>query len=147
MAIFKTKLTRVAILLASLLTLAACASSAVIVGKVRPAIAPDQVKIYLHPPKRFEEVAVLESSSQSSWAVSAQGKTNVVMRRLKEEAAKIGANGVLFQAAGNQAIGSISTASGSATAHGGTAYGTAFAASMGVMVKTGSGLAIYVEEE
>jgi hypothetical protein len=50
------------------LSLGACVSSHVIVGKVRPPISPDQVQIYLHPPAtKYEEIAVLDSSSRNSF--------------------------------------------------------------------------------
>jgi hypothetical protein len=38
-----------------------------------------------------------------------QGKTNVVMDRLKTEAAKLGANGILLQGVGDQAGSSAGT--------------------------------------
>src|SRR5581483_11364981 len=66
-----------------------CASSHVLVGTPRAPISPDQVKLYLHPPTKYEEIAVLEASSKSSWAVTDQGKTNKVIERLKAEAAKL----------------------------------------------------------
>ena len=127
--------------------LSACASSAVIVGKPRPPISPDQVKIYLKPPKKFEEIALVESSSRNSWAIGSQGKMDVVVARLKEEAAKVGANGVLLQGAENEYAGSVGTGVGTATAAGNTAYGTGFGTSVGIFHKAGSGVAIYVEEE
>jgi hypothetical protein len=67
------------------------------IGQARPPISPDQVQIYLHPPSaKYVEIALIDSSSRSSLAVTAQGKTNVVMERLKAEAAKLGANGILL---------------------------------------------------
>ena len=77
--------------------LVACASSSIIVGIVKPALLPEQVKIYMHPPKKYSEIAIIESSSDGSWSFTAQGKMDVVIQRLKEEAAKHGANGILFQ--------------------------------------------------
>lgn len=127
------------LILAAGFLLFGCASSAIVVGKVRPPIATTQVKLYLHPPAKFEEVALLESSSKASWAVSDQGKMNVVIERLKEEAAKIGANGVLLNATGDQSVGSV----GTATLSGNTAFGV----SAGIMHKAGSGMAIYVTQE
>jgi hypothetical protein len=97
------------------------------------------VKLYLNPPQKYEQVALLESSSKASWAVSDQGKTDVVIQRLKEEAAKIGANGILLSGLGSQSAGSVGTAS----LNGSTAFGV----SAGVFHKSGSGLAIYVTEE
>jgi hypothetical protein len=59
--------------MASLL-LAACASSHILVGKARPAISPEQVQIYVQPPAHFEQVAILEASSQGSFAFTSQQK-------------------------------------------------------------------------
>jgi hypothetical protein len=64
----------------------------------RPALSADAVQLYLEPPSRhYEQIAVLHSSSRRSWSFTAQSKADVVIRRLKEEAASLGANGVLLQ--------------------------------------------------
>lgn len=126
--------------------LAACVSSHVIVGTVRPAISPEQVKVYLHPPAQYEEVAILDSSSKASWAITAQGKTDKVIERLKGEAAKLGANGILLQGIGDQAGGSVGSGFASATASGHSATGFGFGSSTTIYHKSGSGLAIYVTQ-
>jgi hypothetical protein len=128
--------------------LTGCVSSHVIVGKVRPPISSDQVQIYLHPPAgKYEEVALLDSNSRQSFSFTAQGKTNVVIQRLKEEAAKLGANGILLNGVSDQATGTVGTGFGTATGYGHTATGVGFGASGTVFVKSGSGLAIYVEPD
>jgi hypothetical protein len=125
-----------------------CVSSHVIIGKVRPPILPDQVQLYLHPPAgTYEEVALLDSNSKHSFSFTAQGKTNAVIDRLKAEAAKLGANGILLNGVGDQATGSVSTGFGSAMASGHTATGFGVGTSGTVFVKSGSGIAIYVEPE
>jgi len=125
-----------------------CVSSHVIVGTVRPAISPDLVQIYLHPPAgKYEEIALLDSSSRNSFSFSAQGKTNAVIARLKGEAAKLGANGILLNGVSDQAAGSVSSGFGTASASGHTATGFGFGTSGTVFVKSGSGLAIYVEPD
>jgi hypothetical protein len=126
-----------------LLVLGGCASSHVLVGETRPAISPDQVKLYVRPPAKYQEIAVLESSSRSSFAVTQQGKTNKAIERLKEEAAKLGANGVLLQGTGDQYGGTVNTGSATATATGGTYSGVG----VPVMHKAASGVAIFVEQE
>lgn len=138
---------RLIIILMTVSALAACASSHILVGQARPAVSPDQVKVYLRPPAKFEEVAVLEASSRNSWAVSSQGKMNKVVDRLKVEAAKLGANGVLLQGAGSEYGGSVSTGYATATASGNSAYATGFGTSAAIFHKAGSGIAIYVTEE
>lgn len=130
--------------IASCLLLVGCATSHVLVGTQRPEISPEEVRIYIDPPPQFEKVAILETSSEGSFALTSQQKTNKVIERLKEEAASLGANGVLIQAIGSAQRGSVVNSFGTATAYGSTAYGTGFAVAAPVMVKEGTALAIYV---
>ena len=132
----------------ALAALSGCVTSHIIVGKVRPAISPDQVQLYLHPPSaKYEEVALLDTNSRHSFSFTAQGKTNAVIERLKAEAAKLGANGILLNGVGDQAVGSVSTGIGGATGAGNTTVGIGVGSSGTVYVKSGSGVAIYVETE
>src|SRR5258706_14117313 len=104
-------------------TLSGCVTSHVMVGRARPPISPDQVQIYLHPPAgKYEEIALLDTSSRNSFSITAQAKTNAEMQRLKEEAASLGANGILLNAEGDQAAGPIGTEFGAATASGHSAF-------------------------
>lgn len=125
-----------------------CSStSQVVVGSPRSPLSPDQVKIYLHAPKNFEEIALLNTSSRNSWAVTDQGKMDKAVARLKEEAAKLGANGVLLRETGSQEAGALSTNVVTANAH--RSFATALGTGVGVPVfdKTAIGVAIYVVEE
>jgi hypothetical protein len=126
--------------------LAGCVSSHVMIGQARPPITPDQVKIYWHPPTKYDEIALLDTSSRHSFSITAQGKTDAVIERLKEEAAKLGANGVLLQGIADQSAGSVSTGFGQATATSNTAYASGIGISGNVMIKKGSGVAIYVAQ-
>jgi hypothetical protein len=115
-------------------------------GQARPPISPDLVTVYFHPPQtKYDEIALIDTSSKGGFGFSAQGKTDVVIRRLKEEAAKLGANGVLLQGIGSESGGSISSGFGQASVSGNHAYGTGIGISGNVMNKAGSGIAIYVE--
>jgi len=128
--------------------LSGCATSHVMVGQARPPISPEQVQIYLHPPaNKYVEIALLDTSSRGAFAITAQGKTNVVIDRLKAEAAKLGANGILLEGVGDQAGGSVGTGFGSTTATGHSAFGVGFGSSSTVYHKKGDGLAIYVEPD
>ncbi|MDR2516759.1 MAG: hypothetical protein LBC88_05185, partial [Spirochaetaceae bacterium] len=81
-----------------------CATgSAIITGNVRPAIDPAVVKIYLEPPSQYETIGIVESSSDVEF--SSQAAQDRVMAELKNQAAKIGANGVLLINVGNQSGG------------------------------------------
>jgi hypothetical protein len=137
-------------LLAGLAILGAvgCSSSShVVVGRARPPISPDDVRLYLHPPTKYEEVALLDASSKNSWAVTDQGKTDKVIERLKKQAAALGANGVLISGLSNQSAGSVSVGSATANSYGhtATAFGTGFSAP--IMLKEASGMAIFVIQE
>lgn len=128
----------------AVLAVTACVSSHIIVGTVRPPIDPAQVRIYLHPPAQYEEVAVLTTSSKNSLELTAQGRTDIVIQRLKTDAASLGANGVLLQSVGDQAAGSIGTSTGYTKFSGRSLLALGVAGSATIYVKTGDGLAIYV---
>jgi hypothetical protein len=84
--------------------------SHIVVGKVRPAIRSERVRIYIHPPTNFEEVAVLNSSIKRSSVVEDQKKTDKLIEALKEDAARLGANGVLINNLGDQYAGTSASA-------------------------------------
>ncbi len=116
------------------------------IGKARPAISPEQVQIYQRPPDApYEEIARLDTSSQGSFSFTAQGKTDAVIKRLKIEAAKLGANGVLLEGIGDQASGSIGTGGGRESYSGGSSVGGGIGINAGLSRKVGGGLAIYVQ--
>lgn len=125
--------------------LAACApSSHVVVGTVRPAIPPSEVKIYLQPPPAFEEIAVLNASADSMFGSGGQATVDKVMERLKDEAAKLGANGVILEGMSDQQTGSLGGGSGSTSFSGNSAVGVGLGGSLGIFKKTGHARAIYV---
>jgi hypothetical protein len=127
--------------------LSGCASSQVaVVGRVRPAISPGQVQIYLQPPEsKYDEIANLSASSRGSLSVTAAGKIDKVIERLKEQAAKLGANGILLHGVGDQAGGSVGAGISTETNSPYSPYGLGFGASAFFFQKSGDGVAIYVE--
>jgi hypothetical protein len=129
---------------AQVLLVGCAAESYVLVGTSRPPISPDQVKIYLHAPAKYEEIAIVDASSRGFPAFTDQQKMNKAMARLKEEAASLGANGVLLEGTGDQQAGAVGTGVGTATATGNSAYGTGVGVSAGIFIKSAKGLAIYV---
>lgn len=137
------------VLCAALAVLAGCAaSSALVTGTRRAPIPVERVKLYTQAPKKYQEIAVLESSSRNSWSFSDQAKLDVVVQRLKEEAAKLGANGVLLQGMANRSSGAIGTGVGGGTGGwGGGGVGVGIGTSFELERKVGSGLAIWVEQE
>jgi hypothetical protein len=134
---------------AAILCLAGCASSSRrLIGAPRAAISPDEVQLYTETPARpFLRIAFVNASSDRSWALTYEGKAEAVIRRLKVEAAKVGANGVLLQG--------ISEEPGVAL---GTELGTNYQGPRGtidlgagattfLVSRYGSGVAIYVEPD
>jgi hypothetical protein len=152
-----------------LISASACnvtSGSRIVVGNTRPAIAPESVKIYLRPPAKYEEIAIVNATSKNAFA-SDQSLTDSALFRMKKDAAKLGANGILLSGVGTQQIGSIGQSFGSATAYstasanayryGNTvsAYGTGTTNVYGssttintpLFQKVSSGMAIYVSRE
>ena len=127
-------------------TLAACApSSHVLVGQVRPPITPDQVTIYSHPPATpYDEIAVLDANSKSAFGTGGQKSVDKVIDRLKIEAAKLGANGVILEGFSDSETGSVGTGVGSDSYGNHSAVGVGLGGSLGIYKKTGHGDAIYV---
>ncbi len=98
-------------LAAAALSATACVASHVLVGKARAPILQDQVQLYLEPPAgEYQEIAIVDASSSYSFALSGEGKAELVISRLKAEAAKVGANGILLQEIADEPLASIGTA-------------------------------------
>jgi hypothetical protein len=138
---------RLYVFLSAIFLLAACATTShVITGKVRPPIDAAQVRIYSTAPPAYEEIAVIDATSRSSFSFGDQKKMDAVIERLKKEAAALGANGVLLQTTGSEYGAGVGTgvATGVGIGGGGLSIGTGiFTASDN---KTGRGLAIYVPD-
>jgi hypothetical protein len=92
--------------LALLGALAGCATaSRVMISEPRPPIAVEQVRVYSQPPAgRYVEIALLDASS--GFTYGAQARNDAVIARLRAEAAKLGANGVVLQEVGEFSGGS-----------------------------------------
>jgi hypothetical protein len=126
-------------------TLAACASnSVVVVGNQRPAISPAEVKIYSHPPPAFEEVALLNASSSSMFTTGGQKTVDSVIAGLKDQAAKLGANGIILEGFSDSQTGSLGTGVGSSSYSSNSATGVGVGGSLGIYKKTGHARAIFV---
>ena len=114
-----------------LFIVSACASgSAIVTGNIRPAVAPESVKLFMNQPLRYEVIGLVEASSDSGW--TAQGSQGYAIAELKKQAAKLGANGVLLTATGDQ----------TSMMFGG--YGTGMIWAMPINAKTIKGTAIFV---
>ncbi len=125
---------KISVILCLFVTLLGCATgSYILTGESRPAISPDMVKIYLEPSSQYETIGIVEASSEVGF--SSQAAQDRTISELKAQAAKIGANGVLFLDSGDK-TGEIV----------GLFSGGVFYAGMGE-TKTAKGKAIFVIRE
>jgi len=91
---------KLSIVICYLIFLIGCATgSHIITGEARQAIDPSQVKLYLDPPEEYEKIGIVEASSDVE--ISTQAAQDRAIQELKNQAAQIGANGVLLQSTGN----------------------------------------------
>ena len=130
----------------AVLLLGCSTSSHVMIGNARPPISPESVRIYVQPPEKYEEIAALDATSQGSLAITSQQNMDKAMARLKEEAAKLGANGVLLQGVQDQQSGSIGTGVGSSSYGPGSSTGVGVGGSFGIYNKAAHGIAIFVPQ-
>ncbi len=147
---------KIAILAFLAATLTACNTTThVLIGQKRPPILPGQVKLYTVPPKRFEQVAMVDANSVNTFRLTQQGAMDATMARLKQAAASLGANGILLANVGSAPFANVTQGNAYGTAnaysYGNAAYanfyGTSTAMTSTLMMKTASGMAIYVIEE
>lgn len=125
------------------LALAGCASiSRTMLGAPRPAIAVERVRVFQVPPRRYEEIARLDASSAIGFGT--QGQTNAAIDRLRREAARLGADGVLL-------LGVDTVAPPVSLGVGAGSFGRHVGGSIGVGIPTAqrhaAGIAIHVIEE
>ena len=115
------------------LLLTACASgSAIVTGAKRTPLDPSIVKLYLEAPASSEVIGIVNASSDAGW--TEQESQDYAVQELKNQAAKLGANGVLLETTGER----ISTVVGG--------YGTSSFYAIPVATKIVSGKAILVRK-
>lgn len=127
--------------------LGGCAStSRVMLASARPALAPEQVRVYFAPPPgRYQEIALLQTAS-GPLTYGEQNKMDNVIAKLRTEAARLGANGVLFQGAASGYGGSnVGVGVGGGSFGGHTRIGGGIGVNISPTPKYGSGIAIFVE--
>ena len=94
-----------------------------IVGQKRPPVDVSQVQIYHTKPAEYEQIAFIQASSKHSLAFSDEAMREVIIERLKQEAAALGANGVLIEHSEELVSGSVGTATGMSGSHLGVGIG------------------------
>lgn len=99
---------RAMLVMCAALVLSACAithETSLVVGKARPPTKPDQVKLYAKPPAKYEEIAIISADAAHDF-MAKQELLNISIAKLKAEAAKVGANGILLDNVGDYYVGS-----------------------------------------
>ncbi len=75
--------------------LAGCTSSShIMIGSTRAPVDPSTVQLYVEPPATFETIAIIDVETGAGW--NKQGSTDIVVERMREEAAALGANGIIL---------------------------------------------------
>lgn len=142
-------LSRAASILPIVFLLSGCATAHVImVGQARPATSPDLVRVYTATPRHFARIAIINSSSGASWAFTERAQVDEAIAKIRKEAAKLGANGILLQAVGTRSSGNLGISIGGFGFGGGRhhAYAVGGAGSFygPILHKTVQATAIYV---
>ncbi len=125
-----------------MLSLGACAitnESTLIIGEKREATVSENVVIYTATPEKYQEIAIVTADAAHDF-MSKQALLDIAVQNLKEEAAKVGANGILLEDVGNFNVG----ASGIMTIPNSNSSGVAIAATNTRTGKQISGKAIFV---
>ena len=124
---------------------AACSTSShVLIGTARPPVPAESVHVYYKPPPKYEEIATVNATSQGSLALTGQQNMDKALQRLKEEAARLGANGILLQTVHDTQSGSIGAGGGGASYGPNSSTGVGVGGSFALTSKVVQGLAIYV---
>lgn len=90
----------------SVLILSGCASgTALVTGTQREAISADSVTIYTVFPEHYELIGIVTASSDAGW--TEQDSLNYAIAELKNQAAKIGANGIILESVGTINAGGV----------------------------------------
>src|SRR5919106_2368628 len=98
--------------LAAACLICGCATRTIIVGQPRPPISPEAVRVYQVPPRHFERIAIINSSAGTSWIFPDRPSMELGISRLREQAAALGANGILLERAYDVPAGGLSIGGG-----------------------------------
>ncbi len=131
---------RLILALSTLVLLGGCASTdKLMLGEARAPIDPSEVRVYRAPPPGAIEIAEIDASSAIGFGT--KGQDAAVMDRLRQEAAALGANGLLL-------LGRGSSRSPVGVSVGGGSYGRNSAVGIGLGIPTtqkqATAVALYV---
>ncbi|MEY2527509.1 MAG: hypothetical protein QOE73_2280 [Verrucomicrobiota bacterium] len=131
-------------------------ASTVMVGEARPPTNPANVKVYMEPPSRFDRIAIIRKGS-GAWAFADQTQVDEAIAKIRVEAAKVGANGILLQVVETNSSGGLGIGVGGLGIgggpyhhhgwHGGTSVGVGGSFYAPILHKTVQAEAIYVRKK
>lgn len=102
-----------------------CATRSIIVGQVRAPISSEAVRVYQVPPRHFERIAIIDSPAGTSWIFPDRPSMDLGISLLREQAAALGANGILLHRVYDVSAGGLSIGGGGFGSSGNTFYGGA----------------------
>jgi hypothetical protein len=111
--------------LAAACLICGCATRPIILGQVRPPIGPEAVHVYRVPPRHFERIAIIEAPAGTSWIFPDRPSMELGISRLREQAAALGANGILLQRVYDVSAGGLAIGVGGFGSSGHSFYGGA----------------------
>ena len=108
---------RIFFFLLAAISLSACnTTTCVLIGTKRAPVSPSAIKLYTQPPKKFEQIAILDADSVYTFRLTQQGAMDAVMERIRNKAAALGANAILLNNVGSESAAPIALPSfGTAT--------------------------------
>lgn len=123
--------------------------NAIVTGVVRAPVSPQEVRLYRKAPEKpFEEIALVSSSAGHDFQKGSD-LMNAAIERIKQEAAQVGANGVILTVIKERDAPSVTTSYGNvyASGTGGTATftGTSTSVNRGDAYTRLKGVAIFVD--
>src|SRR5271169_6265005 len=125
--------------------LAGCAtSSQIITGTPRAPIAANDVRVYTHAPPSFEEIASLNASRRSVSSAGGERAIQRMIESMKNQAALLGANGLLLEEFSDAQDLSLGTGLGSDTYTHNGSISLGVGGSIGIIKKKAKGRAIFV---
>src|ERR687891_3027717 len=124
--------------LAAACLICGCATRTIMVGQPRPPISPEAVRVYQVPPRHFERIAIIDSPAGTSWIFSDRPSMELGISRLREQAAALGANGILLERAYDVPAGGLAIGGGGFGYSGHSFYGGRGDAGRGPISQWGS---------
>ncbi len=123
--------------------------NAIVTGNAKTPISSSEVRLYRTAPDNFEEIAIVSASAGHDFQKSSS-LMNSAIERIKQEAAKVGANGVILTEIKERDTPTVTTSYGHAIASG--TVGSAFATGAATSVNRGDayarlrGVAVFVKQ-